>query len=93
MKAEMEEMQKKSPVTGSGGAAESSMYFLSLPYNRLVDANSKQYKTLILLDGWREVRVRRNEVIMAAKLLYHIVGTPISDSFHSAWIKGRLTSC
>jgi hypothetical protein len=79
MKAEMEEMQKKGPIAGAGGAADSSTYS---PSTRDIagNANSKQYKTSTLLGGWLEGRIRRSEVLISVKLLYHLVRTPTSDT-------------
>ena len=66
MKAEMEEMQKKGTLTGSGGAADTSMQSFSFE-NVIDDADSKQYKTSTSLDGWLEGQVRRNELSILAK--------------------------
>lgn len=93
MKAEMEEMQKKGPIAGAGGAADSSAYSFLSQFERTIDANSAQYKTSTSLGGWLEGRVRRSDVLLSAKLLYHLVRITISETLDSVWIQGRLTSC
>jgi hypothetical protein len=92
MKAEMEEMQKKGPIAGAGGAADSSKYS---PSTRDIaeNANSKQYKTLTSLGGWLEGRIKRSDVLISAKLLYHLLRTATSDTLYCVWVQGCLTSC
>jgi hypothetical protein len=61
------------------------VFFIS-QFERTVDANSMQYKISTSRGGWLEGRVRRNDGLMSAKLLYHLVRTPISDTLYNVWI-------